>query len=172
MCLSFLHTTDSASVVVEREKRRRKAVFSFSSQYIVIPVSHLEQKLSSIMSKAKGKQTVVETPVVEPVEQEVETVQNGCFIYPDGSKYEGEWTLVDGNQVRNGKGTFTCGPDQYSGNWSNDAMDGEGEYFFSSGAIYRGNFTLNLFHGLGEYVFPDGATYRYVCTFCLFSLIV
>jgi hypothetical protein len=111
---------------------------------------------------AKGKVPVVEAPVPEPVEQEEETVQNGRFIYADGSKYEGEWTMVDGNQMRNGRGTFTCGPDQYTGSWINDAMDGEGEYMFSSGAVYRGNFSQNMFEGEGEYVFPDGAVYRYL----------
>ena len=113
------------------------------------------------MSK-KGKAPVVEeVPVMEPDVVDELHVESGCFIFPDGSKYEGEWKMIDGVQMKDGNGTFTCGPDRYSGGWVHDRMDGEGEYIFSSGALYRGSFSQNQFHGEGEYIFPDGAKYRY-----------
>jgi hypothetical protein len=109
------------------------------------------------MSKNKGKQA---DPVPEPVKSEPEfTTGNGEFIFPDNSKYNGDWKESNGKRVREGQGSFTCGKEQYIGSWVDDKMNGTGEYTFSSGAVYKGNFVNNAFSGEGEYVFHDGARY-------------
>jgi hypothetical protein len=107
------------------------------------------------MSKAaKGKGTaVVEEAPPEPV------AGKGEFLMPDGSKYVGDYLDTAGVKCRNGQGTSTLDSETYVGGWVNDAMTGEGEYTFASGAVYRGSFANNLFDGLGSYTFPDGTSY-------------
>lgn len=83
----------------------------------------------------------------------------GEFILPDQSSYVGEWMEVDGVKTRQGKGVHTIGPEKYIGNWEKDKMSGEGEYHFSSGAVYKGQFKDNFLEGEGEYTYPDGACY-------------
>jgi hypothetical protein len=108
------------------------------------------------MSKNKKNEPVPEAP------KEPEfTLGNGEFEFPDSSRYVGEWKeWKEGlRKVREGKGTFINGPEKYDGSWFDDKMNGYGEYYFASGAIYKGNFQNNAFHGEGEYQFADGAKY-------------
>ena len=106
------------------------------------------------MSKAKGgKPTAAEEAPIEP------TNGNGDFTLPDRSTYSGDWLETAGVKCRHGHGTFTMGTETYVGEWGNDAMEGHGEYTFSSGATYNGHFKNNLFDGEGTYTFADGATY-------------
>lgn len=108
------------------------------------------------MASKKGK---VEAPVVEaPKEPEIVT-GHGKFSLPDGSEYDGEWKETHGQKVRDGQGTFICGPEKYVGTWVSDRIQGKGEYSFSSGATYSGDFQDGMMHGDGVYTFPDGATY-------------
>eukprot|EP00607_Mallomonas_marina_P005466 CAMPEP_0182426724 /NCGR_PEP_ID=MMETSP1167-20130531/13250_1 /TAXON_ID=2988 /ORGANISM="Mallomonas Sp, Strain CCMP3275" /LENGTH=155 /DNA_ID=CAMNT_0024608381 /DNA_START=214 /DNA_END=681 /DNA_ORIENTATION=+ len=100
---------------------------------------------------------------IKPDEQDVPIeIPSGhnVFLFPDGSQYEGDWTEIEGVRVREGRGIFTAGPEQYEGEWKNDQMCGKGKYKFSSGAIYEGEFQKNLFEGEGEYRFADGSIYR------------
>eukprot|EP00602_Paraphysomonas_sp_CaronLab_P006592 CAMPEP_0185035028 /NCGR_PEP_ID=MMETSP1103-20130426/25696_1 /TAXON_ID=36769 /ORGANISM="Paraphysomonas bandaiensis, Strain Caron Lab Isolate" /LENGTH=131 /DNA_ID=CAMNT_0027571931 /DNA_START=51 /DNA_END=443 /DNA_ORIENTATION=+ len=108
------------------------------------------------MSK-KVKEEDVQAPVQEA--EATETFSNGSFLYPDGSKYSGDYKTVDGVKYRHGHGVFTFGPEQYDGEWINDTMEGRGVYSFSSGAVYTGDFKQNCFSGEGSYAFPDGASY-------------
>ncbi len=110
------------------------------------------------MSKAKGK--AEPDPVIEqkPVEPEILTGK-GVFVFPDGSKYDGDWIEVNHIKQRSGHGTFTFGRETYVGEWSNDTMSGNGIYTFSSGSVYQGNFCNNCFDGNGTYTFADGAKY-------------
>lgn len=109
------------------------------------------------MASKKGK---VEAPVVEaPKEPEIVT-GHGEFSFPDGSFYEGDWKETQGVKVREGHGTYICGPEKYVGSWVNDRIQGKGEYHYSSGAVYTGDFQDGMMHGEGEYIFPDGASYK------------
>jgi hypothetical protein len=77
----------------------------------------------------------------EPVEVVPEVVvpkiEVGCFTFSDGSSYDGEFENREVNgaklQVRQGKGTYSNGPEKYIGNWESDVMSGEGTYTFASG---------------------------------------
>jgi hypothetical protein len=89
---------------------------------------------------------VVEAPVVEK-EPEMGPIKVGSFLFPDNSKYEGEYRKIGNKTVRDGKGVYTNGPEQYSGQWNEDVMSGDGEYSFATGAIYKGNFKNNSFEG-------------------------
>ena len=51
---------------------------------------------------------------------------NGIFIYPDGSKYEGQWKA--GNRCGQGKYLYANG-DWYKGNWKDNLKDGKGVYY-------------------------------------------
>lgn len=112
------------------------------------------------MSKGKP-QRGKKDPTPDP---EVEAPQinygSGEIELPGGATYCGEWMEVGGIKKRHGKGTLVRGPEEYSGDWKEDAMDGVGEYRFSSGASYSGAFVANRFHGEGRYAFADGATYN------------
>jgi hypothetical protein len=121
------------------------------------------------MSKSKhpssGK-TKKEEPVIEVIAViEPEFIdRNGIFMFPDNSKYEGDYqeNVSDGTKMRHGNGTITWnyGPvEKYDGQWFQDKMNGSGSYSFASGAQYDGIMKNNLFEGEGKYVFPDGAKY-------------
>jgi len=110
------------------------------------------------MSKLKGKQAEVE--IEPPKEEPLITTGKGQFVLQDNSRYDGEWKEIGGVKHRDGKGVCAIGPEKYVGNWTLDTMNGYGEYYFSSGAIYRGNFNQNLFDGEGAYTFPDGSSYN------------
>ena len=71
------------------------------------------------MSKKKAVEEVVDIPA--HVEPEVSS-GSGCFVYQDGSKYDGEYRVVGGVKFRDGQGSFTYGPEEYTGVWKNDAM--------------------------------------------------
>lgn len=109
---------------------------------------------------SKKKQADPE-PLVEP-EPKVEHVETGEgeFIFSNGATYRGQWKCIDGAKFRAGEGVYCCGPENYSGQWVNDCMEGNGKYTFSSGAVYEGEFQNNMFEGSGTYRFADGATYR------------
>jgi radial spoke head protein 1 len=47
----------------------------------------------------------------------------GTFIYPDGSRYEGNF--LNGKRSGQGKYTYTNG-DYYQGEWDNDKKHGQG----------------------------------------------
>ena len=49
------------------------------------------------------------------------------FIFPDGSQYRGDTSLVDGVLMRQGGGTFTDAEGNvYSGEWRADSLHGSG----------------------------------------------
>ncbi len=82
----------------------------------------------------------------------------GSFAFVDGSRYEGQYRVPEGGgaPVRHGKGTYTNGAEQYTGEWKDDKMRGQGRYVFASGAVYEGQFDDNKFHGQGRYTWPNG----------------
>lgn len=76
-----------------------------------------------------------------------EGLLNGSFLFEDGSKYDGEYSLVNEMKIRSGKGVYSSGPEQYDGYWSNDKMSGTGVYKFANGAVYVGEFQDGMFNG-------------------------
>mmetsp|Transcript_8010 Transcript_8010/g.13316 ORF Transcript_8010/g.13316 Transcript_8010/m.13316 type:complete len:166 (+) Transcript_8010:37-534(+) len=88
------------------------------------------------------------------------TFGSGEFQLPDSSTYVGEFSDLNGVKTRHGKGVFTFGEEIYTGDWADDAMNGDGEIKFASGSSYSGQFMNNMFHGDGIYIFPDGACYK------------
>ena len=79
--------------------------------------------------------------------------------FVDGSRYEGEYVVVDGQRKRSGKGTMIQGPETSEGDWADDKLHGAGEIAFATGAKYVGAFAGGKFDGEGEYAWPDGAKY-------------
>ncbi|CEG48394.1 Phosphatidylinositol-4-phosphate 5-kinase [Plasmopara halstedii] len=96
----------------------------------------------------------------DPKVEEESQIKSGTFLFSDGSKYIGDYCLVGGKVVRQGRGSFDAGAEQYEGEWLNDQMHGRGRYCFGTGAIYDGEFQTNLFHGKGTYYWTDGAHYE------------
>merc|ERR1712196_180304 len=96
----------------------------------------------------------------EPVEEEedpgpppVEEGQ-GVYIFPDGSRYEGQWQKGGeaGEAVRrHGQGTLVDGEQSYEGQWCNDAMHGQGVFSYASKAKYEGSWANNEYDGEGKY---------------------
>ncbi|GLD99215.1 hypothetical protein PINS_up007933 [Pythium insidiosum] len=64
-------------------------------------------------------------------------VKQGTFSFPDGATYTGEYRSMGGKLMRHGRGRMVHGPEQYDGDWDNDAMQGRGVYRFASGASYE-----------------------------------
>eukprot|EP00962_Isochrysis_galbana_P022610 scaffold6762_cov146-Isochrysis_galbana.AAC.1 len=86
-----------------------------------------------------------------------------AFLLSDGSKYDGEWILVNGVRQRHGHGLHIDGivrGQSYQGEWQNDQMHGRGIFRYSSNAKYEGEFANNVYSGTGKYTFPDGAFYE------------
>jgi hypothetical protein len=103
------------------------------------------------MSKVKN----VEQPMEQPK-------RSGKFIFANSDIYEGEFEInAAGSLVRQGQGVFTCSDGViYSGNWSNDKMNGKGYFLHPSGSKYKGNFVDGKFDGSGSYTWPDGSSYE------------
>ena len=49
--------------------------------------------------------------------------------------------------------------DNYTGDWIDDMMTGQGVYTWSSGAKYEGQFKTDRRHGIGTYYFSNGDRY-------------
>lgn len=87
--------------------------------------------------------------------------KSGAFVFPNGEKYEGEYAEHSSGLIeRTGQGThyFNNGK-EYTGQWSNDKMNGKGEMKHSCGALYKGDFAENVYHGAGTYTWPNGPSY-------------
>ncbi len=84
----------------------------------------------------------------------------GRFVYPDGSVFEGEFTVKDGVRTRHGKGKYFGPHFSYEGGWQEDMMHGEGTYIGAGGCVYTGSLDKGQYHGHGRYRWPDGATYE------------
>ena len=49
---------------------------------------------------------------------------------------------------------------EYSGNFNNNYLNGEGVLFNNNGEKYQGNFQKNAFHGKGKYTYLNGDEYE------------
>jgi len=86
--------------------------------------------------------------------------QNDTIItkqYEEGGVYEG--TFKDGKQ--HGTGTYRL-PNgyEYTGEWVEGEISGQGMAKFPNGSIYEGSFANGKPHGRGKITFADGSTYE------------
>src|SRR6056297_1064558 len=83
---------------------------------------------------------------------EVQTKQ-----YDDGGIYEGTFR----NGLQHGTGTYTL-PNgyEYSGEWVDGEIRGQGVARFPNGSVYEGQFAKGKPEGVGKIVFADGGTYE------------
>jgi hypothetical protein len=80
----------------------------------------------------------------------------GTMIYPDGSKYEGEWK----DNKRDGFGIFIYPKgSKYMGYWERNKRSGLGAYNHYKGESYIGEWKNNKKHGVGKLVLNDGGEY-------------
>ncbi|XP_028676204.1 MORN repeat-containing protein 2-like [Erpetoichthys calabaricus] len=88
-------------------------------------------------------------------------VQKIKFIFSNGDVYDGECRKSPEDIImRSGQGTQTSASGIiYTGQWSNDKMNGTGRLQHPSGATYEGEFGDNMFHGRGTYTFQNGTKY-------------
>ena len=64
------------------------------------------------------------------------------MIYPDGSKYEGNW--LEGMKDGEGKYTYING-DTYEGKWENGVKHGVGCYKYESvGSVLKGKLSIDF----------------------------
>jgi hypothetical protein len=128
----------------------------------------MKKQTSKQASKAEVKKEVEQPEEEKKEEPVVKTSGSGEFVYPDGTTYIGEWKLVEGVKVRDGKGKLIHAfkdphvkvAEEYEGEWSNDKMNGYGVYKYASGAVYSGQWKNNKHHGKGEYKMTSGCKYE------------
>ena len=77
--------------------------------------------------------------------------------YSNGGIYEGEF--LNGKQHGNGKYISADGY-EYSGQWVNGIIEGEGTAKYSDGSIYTGSFKESKPNGIGKLVFLNGGSYE------------
>jgi len=90
-----------------------------------------------------------------PVASQSDTVHTKR--YADGGIYKG--TFRHGQQ--HGTGTYTL-PNgyEYTGEWVNGEIRGQGVARFPNGSVYEGEFAKGQPNGIGKIVFTDGGTYE------------
>lgn len=73
----------------------------------------------------------------------------GTFVWPSGSRYEGEWK----NGKRNGRGIFTSAQGEtYEGEFKDDKFHGTGTYRFKNGDVYSGQWRNGKQEGHGVHI--------------------
>lgn len=85
--------------------------------------------------------------------------QNGEGVYrhPDGSEYSGEFR----NAKMHGEGTYTYASrgEKYVGEWRNNVINGQGTYYYRSGNRYQGEWRNGRKEGQGTYLYANGDKY-------------
>ncbi|CAJ1372237.1 unnamed protein product [Effrenium voratum] len=79
----------------------------------------------------------------------------GRFIYPDGDVYDGEWS--DGKA--HGHGTYTSKQSKYVGEWQSDLKHGQAVEEWDDTSKYTGTYSHGQKHGKGRFEWPDGSVY-------------
>lgn len=80
----------------------------------------------------------------------------GEEFWPDGSEYKGNYK----GGKKDGKGVFKCTASTYTGDFSNDLMEGQGTMEWADKRTYCGQWLANQMHGTGEFQWPDGRRYN------------
>ena len=115
------------------------------------------------MEVEEGENSI--TAAVTPQPSVEEPALEGVFTFVDGSRYEGEYVVVDGQRKRSGKGTMIQGPETSEGDWADDKLHGAGEIAFATGAKYVGakyvgGWRDNKMHGMGCYTDTDKVNWK------------
>lgn len=92
----------------------------------------------------------------------------GKFAFQNQIIYEGQYKIINGERVRDGKGTLLHpindkslnSGESYVGEWKDDKMNGFGLYVYTNGDVYEGQFLNGLQNGHGKYSFTDGSRYE------------
>lgn len=92
----------------------------------------------------------------------------GLYVWPDGSRYEGEWK--DGQYNGIGAAYLANGELENQGLWANsvfqgtplsgDCKNGSGQLNLPGGSVYEGDFKDCELTGKGKFVYPNGDTYE------------
>eukprot|EP00727_Mastigamoeba_balamuthi_P009790 m51a1_g5433 putative morn repeat-containing protein 2 (159) ;mRNA; f:162289-163103 len=85
---------------------------------------------------------------------------SGCFSFPNGAKYEGEWQKFGEAMKRHGSGRYAEGDEWYEGEWREDTMHGKGRFHYPDGSEYEGDWNAGKYEGIGKYTFPNGTFYE------------
>jgi len=106
----------------------------------------------------------------EPEEPAEPEIHKKCFRI-GGQVYYGECKKIDDTEdfVRHGYGKQVFSADttsketvvmaEYEGHWSEDVINGHGNYKWADGSSYEGNFLDGKMHGYGRYQWPEGSSY-------------
>ncbi len=81
----------------------------------------------------------------------------GTYRYSDGSEYSGEFR----NAKMHGEGTYTYAGrgEKYVGDWRNGVINGQGTYYYRSGNRYQGEWRNGKKSGQGTYTYANGDKY-------------
>lgn len=82
---------------------------------------------------------------------------NVTYRWPSGSSYTGQWS----NNTMNGYGVYIFNNPyclRYEGNFVNGKFEGYGVLLYKNGSRFEGNWYKNMKHGRGRIVYPDGRT--------------
>jgi hypothetical protein len=81
----------------------------------------------------------------------------GVYSYPDGSQYSGEFR----NAKMHGQGAYVYARrgEKYVGEWRNGVINGQGTYYYSSGNRYQGEWRNGHKDGQGTYIYASGDKY-------------
>ncbi len=120
-------------------------------------VSSVEGKKEE--KKKKGEKGKVSEQLDETSKPEVEQMGTGCYEFPNGSVYEGEWRVRNGEKERDGAGVYMNSGEVYRGDWKENEIQGRGQHEFANGDTYKGEFNRNMFDGAGTYTWADGSSY-------------
>lgn len=82
---------------------------------------------------------------------------SGTYRYPDGSEYSGEFR----NAKMHGEGTYSYAGrgEKYTGDWRNGVINGQGTYYYRSGNRYQGEWRNGRKSGQGTYTYANGDKY-------------
>ena len=82
---------------------------------------------------------------------------DGAYRYPDGSEYSGEFR----NAKMHGEGTYTYAGrgEKYVGEWRGGTINGQGTYYYRSGNRYVGEWRNGRKSGQGTYTYANGDKY-------------
>lgn len=86
----------------------------------------------------------------------------GTYRYPDGSQYSGDFR----NAKMHGQGTYVYAGrgEKYVGEWRNGVINGQGTYYYRSGNRYDGEWRNGRKQGQGTYIYA-GRGEKYVGSF-------
>ncbi|MCC8994053.1 MAG: protein kinase [Candidatus Contendobacter sp.] len=82
---------------------------------------------------------------------------SGTYRYPDGSEYSGDFR----NAKMHGEGTYAYAGrgEKYVGEWRGGVINGQGTYYYRSGNRYQGEWRNGRKSGQGTYTYANGDKY-------------